>query len=45
MTGQAKAAGGTYDRMLQTILAYANGEGSPEECVQALAALLPHTGL
>lgn len=41
LTGQAKAEGGIYSQLLQTVLVYVNGEGTLEECVQNLAALLP----
>lgn len=41
LTRQAKETGGAYDRMLQTMLAYANGEGTLEDCLRKLDALLP----
>ena len=41
LTRQAKETGGAYDRMLQAVLAYANGEGTLEECLHKLDALLP----
>lgn len=41
LTRQAKETGGTYDRMLQAVLAYVNGEGTLEECLYKLDALLP----
>lgn len=41
LTGQAKAEEGAYDQMLKAVLAYVNGEGTLEECVQNLVALLP----
>lgn len=41
LTRQAKAPGGVYDRMLRAVLAYADGEGTPEECLHKLDALLP----
>lgn len=41
LTREAKAAGGTYDQMLGTVLDFVDGEGTLEECVQRLDALLP----
>ena len=41
LTRQAKETGGAYDQMLQAVLAYANGEGTLEECLYKLDALLP----
>ena len=41
LTRQAKETGGAYDRMLQAVLAYANGEGTLEDCLRKLDALLP----
>lgn len=41
LTRQAKAEGGAYDLMQQAMLAYVNGEGTLEECVQKLDVLLP----
>ena len=41
LSRQAKETGGAYDRMLQTVLAYANGEGTLEDCLHKLEALLP----
>lgn len=40
LSRQAKAAGGAYDQMLQTMLAYVGGEGTLAECLQKLDSLL-----
>lgn len=41
LTRGAKAEGGAYDTMLQTILRCANGEFTPEQCAEKLNQLLP----
>lgn len=41
LTKQAKEAGGAYDRMLQAVLAYVNGEGTTEACLYQLDGALP----
>lgn len=41
LTRQAKETGGAYDQMLQAVLTYVNGEGTLEDCLRKLDALLP----
>lgn len=40
LTRQARGEGGMYDRMMQLVLRYVNGEGTLEECLQMLDALM-----